>query len=384
VKEWLFEPLDTLFFRSGLSIDAADSGGTGWVESIFPPTPQTMQGAIRSSVLISECHDPKVFGEGGCSNCAERESCSIPAKIGSTSEGDYGNLDLYGPYLFKDDNCYYTIPLDIVREKEGEKRLFTLKPSETHITCDLGKVCMPAKPTGSNFGAFDLVEGWIKEEALINYLQGDKDNPISGDDLVTEDLFFEREPRVGIKRDYSTHRVITGMLYSIIPLRFNAGSKIGVRVGGIDNIDLAGYATNIGGEGKVCRLDLQDCEERYVYKLDHNNHVKMVLLQPADFGGNWYPSEFKEKDLNGTTCWERSIEGVNIKLRLITACIGKPYKLGGWNMAERRVKPMKNYIPAGSVYFFEVVEGDASDLPVEGKIGNNSQIGFGHYLLGTW
>ena len=379
MREWVFEPLDTLFFRSGLSIDR---GEAGWLESIFPPSPQTMQGVVRSSIILSHCKAPKTFGAGGCDTCGDKTTCPLEC-IGTSKEGDYGNLDLYGPYLIKENKRYYPAPFDLMREKEGSGQLFSVLPSDSPVICDLGTVRLPTKPQGSDYKAFDIAGGWIKEDALQRYLDNSKHLPDGQDNLLKEDAFFEREPRVGIARDYATHKVEEGMLYSIVPLRFKEGVKIGVQVNGIDTaIEPKGFAANVGGEGRVCKLAINNHSGHLAFKIGTVNRLKMFLLQPAEFNSHWLPPDFTEKNDKDFTYWEGSVSG--IRLQLISACIGRPYKLGGWDMGKRAVKSMRCYVPAGSVYFFEAIYGDASKLPVEGKIGNNQEIGFGHYLLGRW
>src|SRR5437899_7108941 len=41
------EPTESLLFRTGRPFDA---GENGYAESIFPPTPETLQGAIRAAI----------------------------------------------------------------------------------------------------------------------------------------------------------------------------------------------------------------------------------------------------------------------------------------------------------------------------------------------
>jgi len=395
-KEWLFEPLDTLFFRDGLSIDR---GEADYVESIFPPHPQTMQGVVRSAVILSHCKDPNLFGSGKCDTC-EEEKCPLPEAIGSPKEGDYRALDVYGPYLYKEvnekkGNRYFPAPLDLMREKEGGRRLFSLTPGEHPVPCDIGNVRLPAKPKNKDYKPFDVAGGWIREDALLRYLK-DKKMPAK-DELLAEKDFYEKEPKVGIAREYATHKVETGMLYSIVPLRFEKDVKIGLRVGGITTeLEPDGFATKIGGEGRICGLAISDTEYDNSYgtlNLKDRGKVRLVLLQPADFDGSWLPfvAGFQEKQQDdGTTCWEGTIEGINgVTLCLISACIGRQQKIGGYDLTkdtkkESAVKPMRSYVPAGSVYFFEVINNSVSEIPVEGKVGNNTEIGLGHYLLGRW
>lgn len=401
-KEWLFEPLDTLFFRDGLSIDAGEGG---YLESVFPPHPQTMQGVVRSAVILSHCKDPNLFGSGKCDTCGEKK-CPLPEAIGSPKEGDYRALDVYGPYLYKEvnekkGNRYFPAPLDLMREKEGGRRLFSLTPGEHPVPCDIGNVRLPAKPKNSDYKPFAAAGGWILEDALLRYLN-DKKMPVDRDELVKETyeekeekkmMFYRKEPKVGIAREYATHKVETGMLYSIVPLRFEKDVKIGLRVGGIsEELEPKGFATKIGGEGRVCGLDITE-DDKLTDKLPLKigDKVRLMLLQPADFKGKWFPPELKEQIRDDkTTCWEGTIDGIKgVTFCLISACIGRQEKIGGYDLTkntkkESAVKPMRSYVPAGSVYFLEVINNSVSEIPAEGKIGNNTTIGLGHYLLGRW
>ncbi len=387
-KEWLFEPLDTLFFRDGISIDAGEGG---YLESVFPPHPQTMQGVVRSSVILSHCNDPNLFGSGKCDTCGEKK-CPLPGAIGSPKDGEYGTLDIYGPYLYKNDKRYFPATLDLMREKEGERRLFSLVPGKP-VSCDLGKIRLPAKPENSDYKPFDAAGGWIREDALKRYLE--KSIIPVKDEILAENKFYKKEPKVGIAREYATHKIETGMLYSIVPLRFEKDVKIGLRVAGIaEGIEPEGFATKTGGEGRRCGLEVSKNEYSNSYgKLNLNDvkKIKLVLLQPADFDGGWLPSSLEVKQqADCSICWEGSIDGISgVTFRLISACIGRQQKIGGYDMTkntkmESAVKPMRCYVPAGSVYFFEVISNNVPEIPVEGKIGRNTKIGLGHYLLGRW
>ena len=416
-KEWLFDPLDTLFFRDGISIDAGEGG---YLESVFPPHPQTLQGVVRSAAILSHCTDPNLFGSGKCDTCSEIK-CPLPDTVGSPKEGEYGALDIYGPYLVKEGKRYFPAPLDLMREKEGDKRLFSLAPGK-EVSCDLGKIRLPAKPENSDYKPFDAAGGWIREDALWRYLK-DKKMPVDGNEMFKEtyeekeekeNMFYCKEPKVGISLEYATHKVETGKLYSIVPLRFEKDVKIGVRVGGISKeLEPKGFATKIGGEGRICGLEIKDYgKSTDKLQLKKGDRIRLVLLQPADFNGGWLPPrthlcsshkgtflEYLIKNLlffihpcssQERPFWEGSLEGIkDVTFRLISACIGRQQKIGGYDMTkntkiESAVKPMRSYVPAGSVYFFEVISNKVSGIPVEGKIGRNTKIGLGHYLLGRW
>jgi CRISPR-associated protein Cmr3 len=346
-----------------------------------------MQGIVRSILLLTYCKDTKKFGTGKCNDCPERNNCQLPAVLGSSKDGDYGELTLSGPYLYKDGVRFYQAPLDLMREKEGIKRLFSLSPSDKPTACDLGNVCLPTKSADKGYGAFDIAGGWIREDALKDYLMEYK-IPEGEEKLLSDKDLFEKEPKVGIKRDYSTHRVDLGMLYSTVPSRLRKGVKIGLRVKNIEGLSEnlpQKFITKIGGEGKLCKVEiLEDPKEILIPTLaPGTKKIRMLLLQPAYFeeeqASHWHPPGFKKVKCDSFDCWEGCINGV--KARIVSACIGRPQKVGGWDMANKRVRPMRSFVPAGSVYFVEVIEGN---LPSEGGIGKDTNIGLGHYLLGRW
>ena len=49
------EPTEPLLFRTGRSFDAGESG---FAETLFPPTPETLQGAIRAAIATLKQQKP--------------------------------------------------------------------------------------------------------------------------------------------------------------------------------------------------------------------------------------------------------------------------------------------------------------------------------------
>ncbi|MCF6192454.1 MAG: type III-B CRISPR module-associated protein Cmr3, partial [Candidatus Hydrothermae bacterium] len=82
-----------------------------------------------------------------------------------------------------------------------------------------------------------------------------------------------------------------------------------------------------------------------------------------------------------------------VRLRIIGAAVGRPVHVSGWDYKERAPKPSRRLAPSGSVYFFEIEEGD--DHAVERFIDEvwltpisdgeqDRRDGFGVALLGVW
>ena len=87
-------------------------------------------------------------------------------------------------------------------------------------------------------------------------------------------------------------------------------------------------------------------------------------LSPADLG--------PDKEILGLT-------GV----KLVSACIGKPVRIGGWDSVSRGPLPLKLFIPAGSTLFCEA--DDWESVPENGiHIGNRTEYGYGQIVIGKW
>jgi CRISPR-associated protein Cmr3 len=75
--------------------------------------------------------------------------------------------------------------------------------------------------------------------------------------------------------------------------------------------------------------------------------------------------------------------------RVISACLSRPQRIGGWESLTRRPLPLRSVLPAGSVLFCELPEPErlraavatSGELP---RIGERQRCGFGMVALGIW
>ena len=113
----------------------------------------------------------------------------------------------------------------------------------------------------------------------------------------------------------------------------------------------------------------------------------MVLASPAIFAHGWRPGWLNDQ-LTGSP-WKDAPE-----LRLVGVCIQRWRAVSGWSSAAlpnqpRGPKPVKRMVPAGGVYFFEVVGSSAAGLargwlqPVSDD-EQDRRDGFGLAAWGTW
>jgi CRISPR-associated protein Cmr3 len=378
---WRFEAADTLFFGTGKPMNAGESS---WIDSQFPPTGLSLQGAVRTAVLYSTNADIDAFIKG--EDCLPNNGGSLKAEIGDASS--FGNLDLLGPFFQYKDELLFPVPLDLMCKQQ---QYTLLEPSEQAVRCDLGRVRLPSlKASG-----YKITENaYVSCSDMAKLLNGETDGiriiPLYSKTQADISL-ADKEPKVGLARNnrYRTHQ--EGMLFTIAPVRLRRDVKLLLQVRGIaeEHLPKQAFLQKLGGEGKLAGIHIDMAgltmpDVRYAL-VEEKIHFKLVFTQPALMPEQgWLPEGFKQICDGDIDCWEGVFNGCHV--RILSACIGKPQKIGGWDLHRHESKPHQVYIPAGSVYF---CEGDAKDLASikqlhNSKLGLHSVYGFGHVFVGRW
>lgn len=102
-----------------------------------------------------------------------------------------------------------------------------------------------------------------------------------------------------------------------------------------------------------------DCPDDIKQCLKGAGYVRMVLATSAFFRKGWQPGWLNEH-LESQLLWN-----TGVKLKLLWACIPRWQPVSGWSYSKQKglnEKAIRRMVPAGSVYFFQVMEGDASRL----------------------
>ena len=173
---WRFTAFDSWFFRESRPFDSI---GSSELSSVFPPSPATMAGAIRSA--IGEHLDidwQKYHQQGGCPE--------LKAQIG---DGDsLGTMRLKGVFLSrkKPKTDYwerlYPVPahlvatLMVIKEKVKIKNLYFLQVGKP-VHCDLGEqVCLAVAPKDEKGIAIKDIKPldgyWLTQVGLSKVLNG--------------------------------------------------------------------------------------------------------------------------------------------------------------------------------------------------------------------
>ncbi len=360
------KPVDVWLFRDGKPFVA---GEDHLAESAFPPSPFTLQGAIRTKVLVDK----------GVSLSAFAKACNPDPDVGY---GDnFGNLRLLGPLVMrrKGDSWERLIPMPADVVKVGS-RYELLRPNSqlpfvaTNLPNDLQLLWAQTDERVTE------AKGWLPEEEWERYLQGQPPQQVVGNDEL-----FVFEPRFGIAIDASKGISQEGMLYQMRFVRLCEETALWAEVNGV-KMDGSGFL-RFGGEGRAASYEVLQNPLPSLSQLNaarNATRFKVVLAAPAWFSGGWQPEGGDWSRLFGTS------------VQLISAAIPRQLHLGGFDVAKGIPKPLRTFVPAGAVYFFESKQPIAltddfafTETPDEVKEQNNganawAQIGLGAALIGAW
>lgn len=364
-----FDPIDTLFFRDGTPF-AADSSPQDGVTSMFPPSPATVAGALRAA--LARCN-------------GWRDSARWPAglnKVLGDGPDELGALSIEGPFLLRNGEPLFQVPrhlLGVVSENGWVPRAL-LRPGRP-VSCDLGDAVRLPDLAGTINEPEKLKEGigqWLKLAGMMAVLRGEL--PLAAD-VVPSTRLWSEEPRIGLKRCRSTRTAATGQLYSTRHIRLARGVSLGVRLRGVPptwELPLD-RPIPLGGESRaaVCReWDGDSALEPLRTRFNASQRVSIIAL----------------------TAIASLPEGIRLGLhlsdgpglvRVVSACTGRPQRIGGWDSLARRPLALRSSVAPGSVFFCEVDEphGFSHTGPERGHlsgVGSRQAWGFGLVALGTW
>ena len=189
------QPVDTWFFRDGTPFTMGNAPQEN-VESLFPPHPLTVAGALRAALARSK-------GWNGHGTWAE----DIREVLGDGPE-NLGRLSLEGPFLLREGRPHFRVPRHVLVSAAGGswKPSALLRPGRA-VACDLGEeIRLPelvgTPPDGDTLKPADRC--WLTREGLNAVLHG---RLPSHDDLVPDSCLWSGEPRIGLERVRGTrHR----------------------------------------------------------------------------------------------------------------------------------------------------------------------------------
>lgn len=355
------EPSDVWLFRDGKPFSA---GADHRARSFFPPNPTTIQGVIRSKVLMASGVSLRDFARGAIDYQEERTR-QVAEQIGWPEGPLPKRFRLRGPFVARREGKeivrYYPLPADVVRvEEDGKYQILAPLPEAPFV--NNGPEGLHPLWVRTSERLKEPRGRWLAEPELERYTRGEPPTEVTEDDKL-----FSRESRFGVKMDRQVRCVEEGFLYEVEFIRPRAGVGLEVEIEGIDPWPEEGLLA-VGGEARAAHYQVLPDQPRPKSQ-ELGRRFKIYFVTPAYFKQGWEPVDWKEF-FGGS------------KVRLVAAAVRRPSLIGGWDIAHNRQKPIRPYVPAGSVYYLETDEPVIYDGQLVTEDG--AEIGFGQVLTGGW
>ncbi len=381
MKTWRVVPHDPLIFRDGKPFTATPGARA---TSVPFPYPSTLAGAVRT--LSGALGNGGVFPKG--------DEAVIQRLL---------EYQVVGPFLLdmRRHDVLFPAPQDALLVKlephdERRAKCVPLHPTTRfqHVQTNLPvglQLVAPIEATKAkrhpNAPAF-----W-RWEHLLAWLRAPQADEVELDTLGIRALPVDYRTHVSIQ--HATGTAEEGALFQTAGLTFVHVPQEATRPVLREAAELAlvvqtdaplrRILSSVGGERRLGAWEsadttLPNCPEDVRKAIHETERGRLILATPAHFTQGFRPT---------WVCEHSS----GVKLRIVGAAVGRPVHVSGWDYKERKPKPTRRLVPAGSVYFFEIEEGD--DAAIERfveevwlrPISDGEQErrdGFGVALLGTW
>jgi CRISPR-associated protein Cmr3 len=378
-------PVDTWFFRDGRPFEMGPLQSDA--ESLLPPPARTLVEALRLALARGQGYLP-----------GPKKWDSRIAEVLGDGPHALGKLRFSGPYLIQGDEVLYPFPAHIVGEwikDENDKKFAPrsfLQPGQEVLT-DLGTIRLPELKTKdvarqSGQGLFLRRSGY--EQVLRGTLP-------DASEIVLPDALYAHEDRIGLERNEGTRIAETGAwgvrrqrrpeapnvepghLYDTRHIRLLRDVGILMSVLGLPEgwTKACPRLITLGGENRLAELEtMQNALSPLaapVNEIQRSGNLTITLLTPLSLGGATMPRAGERfADWDGVT--------------VVSACLDKPFVLGGRDGEKRESLPLQQYMPPGSTWFCKVDElaKDWLEQRSRGCVGAEGAWGFGAVALGTW
>ncbi|SIS57186.1 type III-B CRISPR module-associated Cmr3 family protein [Alicyclobacillus vulcanalis] len=404
-KGWvILEPFGRVVVRDGRPF----GGENRTLYSLPWPLPPTTAGAVRTLVGSLSAPGHAAFST---SRIALLKQIVVQGPM-LTVEHVNGTYEFFVP-----------APRDVwMARAEGRMKLGALVPmrvgddADTDLPIPRAFACPPGvdKPLAPPaFWSLDAYLRWMSRDhaktPMMEHVGEDPVSALSAYLFEPEDANSARDRhfRPGPTLEWRTHVQMegghrkTGGLYSPSGLRFQHHERLACFVTLPDALedvfeDCSEAVGHLGGERGLARVSWKPAQHAapagwgasraLTEPYRSGDLLRMALITPCPFARGWLPTWLDER-LEGT--WP----GTQMRVRLETAIVSRYVPVSGWSLAEPRgPKPMRKCVPAGSVYFFTVLEEDPhrSIRPLDlwwSSVADDPQDacdGFGIVAVGRW
>lgn len=370
---------DVWLFRDGKPFTAGEDNSA---RSIFPPTPYTVQGALRNK--ISEAHGLSFDDYRNPTDDAARHVGELIGTFKAQKQGlDTGAFTMRGPFLGlsagAETTPLFPCPADLLHHdpESGPSGGFRITaPEETATHTDLGLIRLPQV-----FQGYENLPGyWMTGEALEAYQQSNTEYLTEQQEkqIFKSQALYKMENRFGVSTESTTSFRVEGMLYQVQFVRPAKDVVLLVEASGKhEDKHVAGQMT-LGGEQRLAFNSETHPTSFPTPPNEVSGRFKVIFLTPAYFRKGWFPEDWS------------SIFGAEVEC--VSAALYRPLRIGGWNSAAGKkargaARAMVHYVAPGSVYYFEAAqtfEPPKSITENPRGINDAKQIGFGQVAYSTW
>lgn len=365
------EPVEPLLFRTGRPFTA---GENNFAETIFPPTPETIQGALRA-IIAGQWGKAQTDAARTIDEIFNTDA--VVRLIGKRvkDRNVYGRFRITGLALGKRTGKgverLFPPPAHIIQatiEEAGKQvpLLVKLKPEqeskETSNIPENKRMLFPELEGKKMVAKAEDLSGWLTSRGLSIALKG---NIPLKEDLVAANDIYVREARLGIGMNNTTKTTEIGYLYQVQMIRMQPGFgfvvdiELGEERYGASELPQAEQRTTgpetppeltflkegwltLGGEQRAARFEVlnpeHSSEEQEIGQITPGR--LLYFATPAYFEHGWLPAN----------------PGV-LPAEPITAAINRYQSVGGWFLNPANGggsgKITRRCVPAGSVYFFD-------------------------------
>ena len=318
-------------------------------------------------------------------------------------------IEVNGAFPIVDEKIYFPRPLDALIHKTdkaaGTADILRVRPMSGNAGVRMPHASLvPSEPVGMPEEDFKPESGdaFWPLETMVEWLGCEDDKPVSMKlDGLPAPVKEDRTnvtilPESGAAEDAKLFTT-TGLDFVRKPPKGASEGRlsqmrIGVRVKFGEHAPLPErLLVPLGGERRLAEVRATEADKGFweapkSLSWTGKKWLRMVLATPAIFEKGWLPGWLREKDGNliGT------IPGSGVSVRLVSAVVGRWKPLSGWSYEKDRNGPkaLRRMVPAGSVYFFEVLKGEAeiADLWLHSVCDcqQDGRDGFGLALWGCW
>lgn len=335
MKAIVFDPVDVFMPRGNRLF-----GGGVHGESIMPPWPSVIAGALVSRALVDAGRVGDITREPGR---AEEILAEVVGK----------EFALTALALARENEILFPLPADLAA-LEGPK-LARITPRIPDFAGVATSAALSALPMLAHTAREKPLSGqWITAAGLARHLAGELP---SANSLVHSDELWKTDQRLGIALDAGSRTAADGALYTTDAVALREGVRFvaGFAGSGLPSSGLV----RLGGDGRGARIGqagggVADTLESLGVPQPDWKGFRMILATPGMFSGGWLPP--------GVDPSTQRLAISGLTAELVSAVVPRHEVVSGWDLAKHAPKPARKVAPRGSCYWFRVIEGNTSAL----------------------